>query len=150
MGNADKKVNRNYLCIFQGGIYMSVEGIKNVQAAMQASPVAQVSQSKVAETEAVTSAKPAIEDIKVNTEETNLGNNREYSNEQIKKTVADMNKKLQNISCQYGIHEGTGRVTIKMVDKETKDVIKEFPAEETLELIAKAWELAGIMVDKRL
>lgn len=129
---------------------MSVEGIKNVQAAMQASPVAQVSQSKVAETEAVTSAKPAIEDIKVNTEETNLGNNREYSNEQIKKTVADMNKKLQNISCQYGIHEGTGRVTIKMVDKETKDVIKEFPAEETLELIAKAWELAGIMVDKRL
>ena len=69
---------------------------------------------------------------------------------QIKKTVADMNKKLQNLSCQYGIHEGTGRVTIKMVDKETKDVIKEFPAEETLELIAKAWELAGIMVDKRL
>ena len=41
-------------------------------------------------------------------------------------------------------------MTIKMVDKETKDVIKEFPAEETLELIAKAWELAGIMVDKRL
>ena len=129
---------------------MSVEGIKNVQATMQSSQVAQISQAKVAEPEIETSVKPAAEDIKVNTEETNLGNNREYSNEQIKKTVADMNKRMQNISCQYGIHEGTGRVTIKMVDKETKDVIKEFPAEETLELIAKAWELAGIMVDKRL
>ena len=129
---------------------MSVEGIKNVQATMQSSQVAQISQAKVAEPEIEASVKPAAEDIKINTEETNLGNNREYSNEQIKKTVADMNKKLQNISCQYGIHEGTGRVTIKMVDKETKDVIKEFPAEETLELIAKAWELAGIMVDKRL
>ena len=126
---------------------MAIEGINGIQATqMQAPQMAQV-QPKV-EVEAVSSAKPAVEEIKVNTED--AGNNREYSNEQIKKTVADMNKKLQNISCQYGIHEGTGRVTIKMVDKETKDVIKEFPAEETLELIAKAWELAGIMVDKRL
>ena len=126
---------------------MAIEGINGIQATqMQAPQMAQV-QPKV-EVEAVSSAKPAVEDIKVNTED--AGNNREYSNEQIKKTVADMDKKLQNISCQYGIHEGTGRVTIKMVDKETKDVIKEFPAEETLELIAKAWELAGIMVDKRL
>lgn len=128
---------------------MAIEGINNVQ--MASIQTSQVAQPKV-EVEAATSAKPALEDIKVNTEDVGTGNtnNREYSNEQIKKTVADMNKKLQNISCQYGIHEGTGRVTIKMVDKETKDVIKEFPAEETLELIAKAWELAGIMVDKRL
>ncbi len=126
---------------------MTVEGIKNVQAAQQMS---QVSQPKVTETARTEAPKVAVEPLKVNTEDAGLGNNKEYSNEQIKKTVADMNKKLQNISCQYGIHEGTGRVTIKMVDRETKDVIKEFPAEETLELIAKAWELAGIMVDKRL
>lgn len=74
----------------------------------------------------------------------------EASNEQIKKAVADMNKKMANTSAQFGIHEGTGRVTIKIVDKETKDVIKEFPAEETLEMIEKAWELAGIMVDEKL
>jgi flagellar protein FlaG len=133
------------------GFYMTVEGIKNVQATMQATqPMSQVSQPKMAEAEQAEVSKVAVEPLKVNTDDKGLGNNREYSNEQIKKTVADMNKKLQNISCQYGIHEGTGRVTIKMVDKETKDVIKEFPAEETLELIAKAWELAGIMVDKRL
>jgi flagellar protein FlaG len=133
------------------GFYMTVEGIKNVQAAMQATQqMPQVSQPKMAEAEQAEVSKVAAEPLKVNTDDKGLGNNREYSNEQIKKTVADMNKKLQNISCQYGIHEGTGRVTIKMVDKETKDVIKEFPAEETLELIAKAWELAGIMVDKRL
>ena len=124
---------------------MAIEGINSVQV----TPV-QMAQPKVMEVEAAASVKPVVEDIKVNTEDKGSDNNREYSNEQIKKTVADMNKKLQNISCQYGIHEGTGRVTIKMVDKETKDVIKEFPAEETLELIAKAWELAGIMVDKRL
>ena len=74
----------------------------------------------------------------------------EASNEQIKKAVADMNKKMSNTSCQFGIHEDTGRVMIKIVDKETKEVVKEFPAEETLEMIAKAWELAGIMVDEKL
>ncbi len=75
---------------------------------------------------------------------------REVSNEHIKKAVADLNKKMNNTSCQFGIHEGTGRVTIKVIDKETKDVIKEFPAEETLNMIEKAWELAGIMVDEKL
>lgn len=74
----------------------------------------------------------------------------EVMQEQVKKAVSDMNKRMQNAACQFGIHEGTGRVTIKLIDKETKDVIKEFPAEETLELIAKAWELAGIMVDEKL
>ena len=47
---------------------------------------------------------------------------KEPTNEQIKKAVEDLNKKI----------------------------IKEYPAEETLDMIAKAWELAGLMVDKRL
>ena len=75
---------------------------------------------------------------------------REASNENIKKAVSDLNKKMSNTTAQFGIHEGTNRVTVKIVDKETKDVLKEFPAEETLEMIAKVWELAGIMVDKKL
>ncbi len=49
----------------------------------------------------------------------------------------------------FGIHEKTNRVTIKIVDKKTKEVIKEVPPEKTLDLIAKAWELAGIMVDEK-
>lgn len=74
----------------------------------------------------------------------------EMDNKKVQNAVADLNKKMNNTFCQYGIHEGTGRVTIKILDKDTKDVIKEFPAEETLDLIEKVWELAGIMVDKKL
>ena len=75
---------------------------------------------------------------------------KEATNENIKKAVSDLNKKMSNTTAQFGIHEGTNRVTVKIVDKETKDVLKEYPAEETLEMIAKVWELAGIMVDKKL
>lgn len=49
----------------------------------------------------------------------------------------------------FGIHEKTNRITIKIVDKKTKEVIREFPPEETLDMIAKAWELAGILVDEK-
>lgn len=78
------------------------------------------------------------------------GQDVDKDNEKVKKAVSDLNKKMSNTSCQFGVHEGTGRVTIKIVDKETKDIIREYPAEETLEMIEKVWELAGIMVDEKL
>ncbi len=71
------------------------------------------------------------------------------SADQIKKAVEEINKKMANSEAVFGIHDKTNRVTIKIVDKETKKVIKELPPEKTLDLIAKAWELAGIMVDER-
>ena len=67
----------------------------------------------------------------------------------LKEAISKINSAQGNAEAVFGIHEGTNRVTIKMVDKQTKKVIKEFPAEETLDLIAKAWELAGIMVDEK-
>lgn len=141
---------------------MAIDGVKNVQAAGY-----QVSQAKPIETVNFEAADSAVETQTVNTspvkeqpakksaEESGTEGNadgqlREVSNEQIKKAVSDMNKKMENTSCQFGIHEGTGRVTIKIVDKQSKEVLKEFPAEETLEMLEKAWELAGIMVDEKL
>ena len=56
---------------------------------------------------------------------------------------------MSNSEVQFGIHEATNRVTIKIIDKETKEVIKELPPEKTLDMIAKAWELAGILVDEK-
>lgn len=73
----------------------------------------------------------------------------EASKEAIKKAVADINKRANGTEAVFGIHEKTNRVTIKIVDKESKEVIKEVPAEKTLDLIAKVWEMAGIMVDEK-
>ena len=73
----------------------------------------------------------------------------EKANERVKKAVSEINKNMDNSIAQFGIHEGTNRITIKIVDKQTKEVIKELPPEKTLDMIAKAWELAGLMVDER-
>lgn len=74
---------------------------------------------------------------------------QQASNDQIKKAVEKMNKNLSNSEAIFGIHDATNRVTIKIVDKETKEVLKEIPPEKTLDMIAKAWELAGILVDEK-
>lgn len=74
---------------------------------------------------------------------------REPSREQLHKAVEEINKKMANSEAVYGIHEGTNRVTIKIIDKDTKEVIKELPPEKTLDMIARIWEFAGILVDEK-
>ncbi len=77
-------------------------------------------------------------------------NNTPAQNEQLRKAVEQLNKKMNNSEAVYGIHEGTNRITIKIVDKETKETIKELPPEKTLDMIVKVWELAGMLVDEKL
>lgn len=75
---------------------------------------------------------------------------QQLSNEQLRRAVEQLNKNMMAHSeAVFGIHEGTNRVTIKIVDKDTKEVLKELPPEKTLDMIAKVWEMAGILVDER-
>ena len=93
---------------------------------------------------------PIVSQITENGDQnSNQQNNKQPQNEQIRKAVEELNKKMNNSEAVYGIHEETNRITIKIVDKETKETIKEFPPEQTLDMIAKAWELAGILVDEK-
>lgn len=79
----------------------------------------------------------------------NQNGNNFGNSEQLKSAVNDLNKKMGNSEAVFGIHEKTNRVMIKIVDKDTKKTIKEYPAEETLDMIAKVWEVAGLMVDEK-
>lgn len=72
------------------------------------------------------------------------------SDEDVGQELNDIKKKLGYTECKFGIDEATNRITIKIVDKESKKVIKEVPPEKTLKMIAKVWEIAGILVDEKL
>lgn len=77
------------------------------------------------------------------------GRDQQATNEQIRKAVEKLNKNMANSEAVFGIHEDTNRVTIKIIDKTSKEVLKELPPEKTLDMIAKVWEMAGILVDER-
>lgn len=71
------------------------------------------------------------------------------SDSSLKNAVEQLNRKSANMEAVFGYHEGTNRVMIKIIDKDTKEVKKEYPAEKTLDMIQKVWEMAGIMVDEK-
>ncbi len=57
---------------------------------------------------------------------------------------------MRNVAIQFSVHEPTGRTIIRVVDKETEDLIREIPAEEFLDLAAKLDEMIGILFDKKV
>lgn len=71
------------------------------------------------------------------------------SNETARQAAQTYNKLTENTKAVFGVNEATNRITIKIVDKDTDEIIKEFPAEKTLDMIARVWEMAGIMVDEK-
>ena len=141
---------------------MALGSIMSIQAqtAVQTKPVVQAEKSTgesnpsvtVQEAQKIDKSLNVVQDSqqKSNFSEQNMKEQQQQpSNEQIKKAVEQMNKSMFNSEAVFGIHEGTNRVTIKIVDKDTKEVIKELPPEKTLDMIAKVWEMAGILVDER-
>ena len=74
---------------------------------------------------------------------------KEVSPGKVKSAVDDINKQIKNTRCSFKYHEETNRISITVRDKDTDEVIREIPPEKALDMIAKAWELAGLMVDEK-
>ena len=139
---------------------MSIEPLGSIMS-VQAQPIQPKVEpvAPVESTEAVTQVEKApdsttlvVKDAKEKGDGNGTPNQQERqpSNEQIRQAVEKFNKSMINNSeAVFGIHEDTNRVTIKIVDKQSKEVIKELPAEKTLDMIAKVWEMAGILVDEK-
>lgn len=70
--------------------------------------------------------------------------------DKLKKVMEQAISALPHSDAKFGVHEKTNRITIKLVDRDTQEIIKEIPPEKTLDLLAKRMELAGVMVDARL
>lgn len=129
----------------------NVQQAKPVQKAVENTDVSYTAEQTVSFDPATVKIKEVDEKNGQGTETNNQGTPEQQTptNEQIKKAVEQLNKNMSHSEAIFGIHEATNRVTIKIVDKDTKEVIKELPPEKTLDMIAKAWELAGILVDEK-
>lgn len=79
------------------------------------------------------------------------GENIPISDEQLVKAIERAIKAIQgpNTSLDFSVHQATKRIMVKVMDKETGAVIREVPPEKNLDLLAKLWEMAGILVDER-
>ncbi|MCT8976692.1 flagellar protein FlaG [Clostridium sp. CX1] len=60
---------------------------------------------------------------------------------------ADKELSASNTSVQYSIHEETKDLIIKIVNNNTKEVIREIPSEKILDMFADMCKRNGIFVD---
>lgn len=65
--------------------------------------------------------------------------------------IDDTNKMLRYVNerLEFSVHEATNRIMVKVLDRETDEVLREIPPEQMLNLVAKLQELVGLLVDKK-
>lgn len=65
--------------------------------------------------------------------------------EQANQALSGYDKKIER-----SVHEVTKAVIYTIRDTKTNEVISEYPTRKIQDMIAKMWELAGLVVDKRV
>ena len=78
--------------------------------------------------------------------------NAPAAEEKLIRTIEKAAKSLQGpqTTLEISVHEKTHAIMVKVLDKETGDLIREVPPEKILDLVANMMELAGIIVDERV
>lgn len=141
------------------GLNMEVSRMKmdSVQKVNEITPVQEVQRNEPKAT-AKTSTKEvenrekmieqSREDFEAN--EAEVSKQITIDHEKLKKLVEQLKESVPNAEPKFGVHEATNRMMVKLVDKDTQKVIKEFPLEKTLDSLAKSLDIAGAMVDTKL
>lgn len=72
--------------------------------------------------------------------------------EEIIRAIEKANSTLRGVDkrFEFSIHEGTREIMVKVIDDTTDEVIREIPPEKILDMVAKIWELVGILVDRKI
>lgn len=66
-------------------------------------------------------------------------------------TIEKANGKFESKSNElsFSVHEKTKQIVVKVIDKQTKEVIKEIPPEKILDMIANMMEISGLFIDEK-
>lgn len=81
--------------------------------------------------------------------ETLFGREKEPAQSSMDAAMSLLNSQIAKTHCAYAYDEVTKRVSIKVFDDETEELIREVPPEKSLEALKKMWEIAGIIIDEK-
>lgn len=133
---------------------MEIESISNVggnlgasETAARTAPIETTSTKAVKETGKV--VEPVLPGEKRDDAQTKGKKEHQPSEATINDAVSSANRRMERTRCEYSYHEETNRISIKVLDADTDEVIREIPPEKSLDMLQKMWEMAGILVDEK-
>lgn len=78
-----------------------------------------------------------------------FGKEKEPAQSSIEDALSKLNAQIAKTHCAYSYDKDTKRISIKVYDDETDELIREVPPEKSLEALKKMWQIAGIIVDEK-
>jgi flagellar protein FlaG len=99
---------------------------------------------------ATKSAAPGIRAVS-GREEADDPQNEETFRQNLQESVEELNEFVlpYNTSLRFSIEEELGTVVVKVTDKETREVIKQIPSEEAVELAKALDKLKGLLIQQQ-
>lgn len=64
--------------------------------------------------------------------------------------VANNAFKDVNISFKYLVNQKTNREVVQVINTDTKEVIKQYPPEEIVNMLERMYDMLGILIDKHI
>lgn len=76
---------------------------------------------------------------------------KQPTSEQVQKAVENLRQAVQSSSAnlQFSVDGDTGRTVIRVVDGDTKEVIRQLPSEEVLQLAKSLDKLSGLLLKQK-
>lgn len=101
--------------------------------------------------EVVVNTADTVEKTKDVSDSTNLPADKSLNSDLLDKSIEQANKSLKQYHrvIERNVHEVTKAVMYTVKDTDTNEVIAEFPPKKIQDMIAKMWELAGLVVDEK-
>ena len=89
---------------------------------------------------------------KVETQPAQDQTEQSLTRDDMEKMTNEMTKFMEslNTDIQFTLHEGTGRLIVKVIDKQTDKVLKEFPPHQLLDTLAAISKYIGGLLDKKV
>jgi len=123
---------------------MDVRGIDNLRIQ------AQQYDSSAREDIAVSAPEESQENVKpIAKQDVDKGDEQPLSEKEQQRRMARLQDTLKNHNIEISYNEEVNRYAIKVLDSESKEVVKEIPSEKTLEMFARMLEIEGLLVDEK-
>lgn len=123
---------------------MDVRGIDNLRVQ------AQQYDSSAREDIAVSTPEESQENIKpIVKQDVDKGDEQPLSEKEQQRRMARLQDTLKNHNIEISYNDEVNRYAIKVLDSDSKEVVKEIPSEKTLEMFARMLEIEGLLVDEK-
>ena len=133
----------------------AIEGNTKTNAANLSIDVSQAQQSRTsvgAIANATINNPKGIEPAGIVGEQANVVNQEVLSPQQLEKVAQQLQEFVgeMNRGLEFSVDTDSGRDVIKVIDKSSGDLVKQYPSEEVLSLVAKLSDMVGGLVDIKI